>query len=59
MLLRVYLSLHHGGSLCAQHFDSLEDVHRPFVTHPFQDNTQGDEDTCPPHASTAGGKETV
>ncbi|KAG7214635.1 hypothetical protein INR49_010527 [Caranx melampygus] len=34
------------------HFDSLEDVHCPFVTHPLQDNTQSDEDTCPPHAST-------
>lgn len=52
-LLGVYLSLHHGWSLCAQHFDSLEDVHRPFVTHPLQDNTQSDEDTCPPHTSTA------
>lgn len=53
----VYLSLHHGRSLCAQHFDSLEDVHRPFVTHPLQDDTQSDEDTCPPHASTADKRE--
>lgn len=51
--LVLVLSLHHGWSLCPQHFDSLEDVHRPFVTHPLQDNTQSDEDTCPPHASTA------
>lgn len=49
----VYLSLHHGRSLCAQHFDGLEDVHCPFVTHPLQDDTQSDEDTGPPHASTA------
>lgn len=59
MLLSVYLSLHHGWSLCAQHFDSLEDVHRPFVTHPLQDNTQSDEDTCAPHASTAVIKENI
>lgn len=51
-LLSVYLSLHHGWSLCPQHFDSLENVHRPFVTHPLQDNTQSDEDACPSHAST-------
>lgn len=51
-LLSVYLSLHHGWSLCPQHFDSLENVHCPFITHPLQDNTQSDEDTCPSHAST-------
>lgn len=51
--LVLVLSLHHGWSLCPQHFDSLEDVYRPFVTHPLQDNAQSDKDTCPPHAGTA------
>lgn len=49
----VYLSLHHCWPLCPQHFDSLEDVHCPFITHPLQDNTQSDENTCPSHSSTA------
>lgn len=55
----VYLSLHHGWSLRPQHFDSLENVHRPFVTHPLQHNTQSDEDTCPPHASATDIKENI
>lgn len=54
----LHLSLHHGGSLCAQHLDSLEDIHRPFVTHPLQDNAQSDEDTCPPHTGTAATQNT-
>lgn len=52
-----YLSLHHGRPLRAQHFDSLEDVHRSFVAHPLQDDTQGDEDTCPPHAGATAAQE--
>lgn len=55
--LDLYLSLHHGRPLCAQHFDSLEDIHRSFVAHPLQDDTQGDEDTCPPHTGTAAAGE--
>lgn len=55
----MYLSLHHGWSLCAQHFDSLEDVHCPFITHPLQHNTQSDEDTCPPHTSTTDIKDNI
>ena len=41
------------------HLDSLEDVHRPFVTHPLQDDTQSDENTSPPHTSTTGTKEKI
>lgn len=53
-LCTVYLRLHHGWSLCPQHFDSLEDVHCSFITHPLQDNAQSDEDTRPPHTGAAG-----
>lgn len=55
--LNLYLGLHHGRPLRAQHFDSLEDIHRSFVAHPLQDDTQGDEDTCPPHTGTRAARE--
>lgn len=48
-----YLGLHHGGPLCSQHFDSLEDVHSTFVAHPLQHNTEGDEDAGAAHSRTA------
>lgn len=47
-----YLRLHHGWSLCAQHFDRLEDVHSSLVTHPLQHDTERDEHACPSHART-------
>lgn len=55
--LSLYLRLHHGRSLRAQHFDSLEDIHGSFVAHPLQDDTQGDEDSRPPHTGTTAARE--
>lgn len=48
-----HLGLHHGWSLCSQHFDSLEDVDHSFITHPLQHYAQRDKDTCSPNTSTA------
>lgn len=47
-----HLRLHHGWSLCTQHFDCLEDVHSSLITHPLQHDTESDEHTRPTHART-------
>lgn len=48
-----YLCLYHGWSLCPQHLDRLEDVHYSLIPHPLQNNTESDEDPCPPNARTS------
>lgn len=53
MCVRPYLCLYHGWSLCPQHLDRLEDVHYSLIPHPLQNNTERDEDTCPPDTRTS------
>lgn len=59
MMSVAHLGLHHGWPLGPQHFDRLEDVHHALVAHPLQHDTQRDEDSGPPHTSTASGKTTT
>lgn len=40
-----HLCLHHSWSLCPQHFHCLKDVYYAFVSHSFQDDAEGDENT--------------
>lgn len=40
-----HLGLHHGRSLCPQHLHRLKDVHHALVSHPLQDDAEGDEDS--------------
>lgn len=51
--LVLVLCLHHGRPLCAQGFNRLEQIHHPLISHPLQDNTESDENTCSSHSSTA------
>lgn len=47
-----YLSLDHGWSLSAQHFNCLKDVDHSFIFHPLEYDTQSDEDSCPANSGT-------
>lgn len=40
---KMYLSLHHGRTLCAQYPNSLEHIDNAFVLHSFQYDRQRNE----------------
>lgn len=46
------LSLDHSWPLCSEHLHRLEDVNHAFITHSFQNDAEGDEDSGPSHSST-------
>ncbi len=47
-----YLCLHHGRPLCAQGLNCLEQIHHTLISHPLQNNTESDENTCSSYSST-------
>lgn len=51
--LVLVLRLHHCWPLCSEHFDRLEYVHDSLITHPFQHDTQRNEDPSPSNTGTA------
>ncbi len=53
---KAHLCLNGGGSLGAQHLDSLKDVYHSLVPHPLQHDAEGDEYTSPPYSGTVGGQ---
>ena len=47
-----HLCLHHGRTLCPQHFDSLEHVDHTLIAHSFQHDGQRNEHACTAHSRT-------
>lgn len=53
------LSLDHSRPLCPEHLHRLEDINHTFITHSFQDDAEGDEDSGPSHSSTTHTNEQI